>query len=147
MSFDARDLLGAVEPDELDAVLETMVLAAHADGEFGDEERALILRSLAALGQGTRHEAAMVDTRLEEMLSSLGTASPEQRQARLAGVRKRLPRLDSRRAAFGLAVQVVAADGFVRTSEREALLDLASSLELEPDEAAELVRRASRSSQ
>ena len=45
-----------------------------------------------------------------------------------------------RKAAFGLSVEVTATDGIVRTSEREFLLDLAGALQIDRDEAADLVR-------
>jgi uncharacterized tellurite resistance protein B-like protein len=47
-----------------------------------------------------------------------------------------------RRAAFELVVHVVAADGVIRTSERELLLEVAEALRIDPDSAADMVRKA-----
>jgi tellurite resistance protein len=62
------------------------------------------------------------------------------RAVRLGAVCQRLGDADGRKAAFGLAVEVTATDGIVRTSEREFLLDLAGALGIDRDEAADLVR-------
>jgi preprotein translocase subunit YajC len=47
----------------------------------------------------------------------------EGRTARLASVKERLGDEGSRKAALGLAIQVTAADGIIRTSERELILE------------------------
>ena len=55
----------------------------------------------------------------------------------------RIERFVSRRtrvAAVGLAIQVLNADGLIRTSEREFVLDLAEALSVDRDVAADLVR-------
>jgi tellurite resistance protein len=41
--------------------------------------------------------------------------------------------------ALSLAIQVTAADGIIRTSERELIMDTADALEIDRDEAANLV--------
>jgi tellurite resistance protein len=43
-----------------------------------------------------------------------------------------------------MAIQVTAADGILRTSEREFILDLAEALDVDRDEAADLVRDITR---
>jgi tellurite resistance protein len=45
---------------------------------------------------------------------------------------------------LGLAISVTAADGIVRTSERELIFDLAAGLEVDPDTAADLVKQITR---
>jgi tellurite resistance protein len=141
MSLDVRAMLGAFEPDELDALIETMVLAAAADGELGSEERALLVRTVVDLCRGTRHEASAERARLEELVAQIeASRAADGAESRLAAVRRRLPRKESRKAAFALAARVSVADGIVRTTERELLFELATSLEIDHDEAADLVK-------
>ncbi len=45
-----------------------------------------------------------------------------------------------RKTALALAIRLVAADGIIRTSERELILDVADALEIDRNEAADLVR-------
>ena len=40
-----------------------------------------------------------------------------------------------------MAIQVTAADGIIRTSERELIMETADALEVDRDEAADLVRK------
>jgi len=44
---------------------------------------------------------------------------------------------------LSLAIQVTAADGIIRTSERELIMDTAEALEIDRDEAADLVIKLS----
>ena len=64
----------------------------------------------------------------------------EGRSARLAAVKERLPDAAARKVALSLAIQVTAADGIIRTSERELILETAETLDIDRDEAADLVR-------
>ena len=52
MKFDPKALLGTLDAARLDAVIETMVIAAAADGELDADEREQLIASLAALTQG-----------------------------------------------------------------------------------------------
>ena len=61
------------------------------------------------------------------------------REARLSAVKERLPDAGARKVALSLAIQVTAADGIIRTSERELILETADALEIDRDEAANLV--------
>ena len=45
--------------------------------------------------------------------------------------------------ALSLAIQVTAADGIIRTSERELIMETAEALEIDPGEAADLVKKLS----
>ncbi len=62
------------------------------------------------------------------------------RDARLAAVKARLPDQNARRLALSLAIQITAADGIVRTSERELIMDTAAALDIDGDTAADLVK-------
>jgi uncharacterized membrane protein YebE (DUF533 family) len=141
MKFDPKALLGTLDAARLDAVIETMVIAAASDGELDPDEREQLLACLAALTQGAtalpaaeRPDVAVVLDRVLRDLHDQG------REARLAVVAERLGDAAGRKAAFGLSVEVTATDGIVRTSEREFLMDLAAALQIDRDEAADLVR-------
>jgi tellurite resistance protein len=141
MTFDPATLLGDVGADKLEALVETMYLAADADGDFGEEERSELARSIAALVKGSPLAHDLATPKLGELLDRMRAAlRAEGREARLRAVRDRLGDAASRRAAFGLSVRVAAADGIVRTSEREFILDLATALDVDSTEAADLVR-------
>jgi tellurite resistance protein len=141
MKFDPKALLGTLDAARLDAVIETMVIAAAADGELDADEREQLLASLAALTRDAKGLPPSEQPDLAAVLERVLRDLHEQgREARLAIVAERLGDEAGRKAAFGLSVEVTATDGIVRTSEREFLLDLASALHIDRDEAADLVR-------
>lgn len=145
MSFDPIESLEAIEPDQLEALIEVMYLAADADGELGAEERRELASSIARLSGGSRHGDELTSERLERWLERFARdLSGQGREQRLSVLRERLGGPAVRKAAFGLSVQVSASDGIVRTSEREFLLDLATALDVDRDEAADLVRQMTR---
>lgn len=142
MSFDPSEYLEAVELGQLETLVEVMYLAADADGEFGVEERRDLAATIEQIAHGSKHEQALSRDRLDSLLDRLAyDLSVQGREGRLALVRERLTDEKLRKAAFGLSVRVTAADGIVRTSEREFILDLATALEIDRDEAADMVRR------
>ena len=122
---------------KLEALVEVMFLAAFSDGEFSDEERAHFAKSVESLTDRRLEKGALeaLMTRLEKDVRG------DAREARLGSVKTRLSDPGARKAAFGLAIQVVAADGIVRTSERELLLELAEGLDIDRDEAADMVKK------
>lgn len=129
----AKDL----SDDKLDALIEMMFLAAYADEEFSDEERAHFKKSVQSL----------TDDRLSsERLSSLllqceKDLAASDRAARLEAVKERLPDPGARKVALDLAIQVMAADGIIRTSERELIMETADTLDIDRDLAADMVKR------
>lgn len=127
-----RNLAGA----QLEALIEMMFLAASADGELADEEKKLFESSVTSLTGGKLggDKLAALLARAKQDLDA------STREARLASVKERLPDAKARKAALGLAIQVTAADGVIRTSERELIMDTAEALEIDRDEAADLVR-------
>lgn len=129
--------LEGVGEDELEALVETMLLAAHADEEFSEEERAHFARRIEALtGRPEGDEAIVRQVReLERRIAAEG------RPARLAALPRRLPDPERRVVALELAVELMASDGLLRTSERELVLEVAEALAIEPDRAADVVRR------
>ena len=125
---------------KLEALVEAMYLAASADGEFSTVERAHFLKTMESLTNGRLPTA-----RLAQLVAEAGEAlEREGRAARLLSVKHRLPDAGSRRVALSLAIQVTAADGIIRTSERELILETAQVLEIDRDEAANLVSTLSR---
>jgi tellurite resistance protein len=132
--------LRALGETKLEALVEVMFLAAAADGDFSDVELEHFLKSVESLTDGR-----IAHARLEALVSEAAVAlDRDGRAARLANVKTRLPDAGSRRVALSLAIQVTAADGIIRTSERELILETAEALEIDRDEAANLVGRLTR---
>jgi tellurite resistance protein len=132
--------LQALGEAKLEALVETMFLAASADGEFSPVERAHFLKSVESLTDGRVPTA-----RLAQLVAAAGEAlAREGRKARLLSVKSRLPDRGSRRVALALAIRVTAADGIIRTSEHELIAETAEALEIDRNEAASLVSTLSR---
>lgn len=135
----------AIKTDHLDdsgleAILELMFLAAQADGEFTADEREFFRKKGVELFAGKRTGEQLDDLarRLEEDFFSYGR---EERLAMLKGI---LKSTDDRKAGLQLAIEMVSADGIIRTAERELLLDAAQGLDIDLDEAADMVKAATR---
>jgi tellurite resistance protein len=145
MSFDPSSLLEELGQGELTALVDTMVLAADADGEFSSEEREELAESIRALARGSAHEGALAGEALGGMVEAAHRRiQGGQKDALVEAVKSRLGRVEARKAALALAIVVTAADGVVRTSEREIILELAEALEIDRDVAADLVRDITR---
>jgi uncharacterized tellurite resistance protein B-like protein len=128
-----------LEAPALEAVVELMFLAAFADGDFGDEERTHFFASIESLT-----DRSLSGQRLDRLVARITAALAEEgRAARLASVKTRLPDLGARKAALALAIQLTAADGIIRTSERELILEAAEALEVPRDAAADMVTKFS----
>lgn len=129
-----------LDEPKLEALIEVMFLAAYADGEFSEAERKHFASSVESLtdrrvaGDGFDKLIA----RIEADVSAAG------RDARLAHVKEILANEPARRVALSLAIQVMAADGIIRTSERELIMDMADALDIERDAAADLVQKLTR---
>jgi tellurite resistance protein len=123
---------------KLEALVEMMYLAADADGEFSDVERETFIKNLESLTDGR-----LAGERLESLLAQIAASlEGDGRDARLHSVKERLPEPGARRVALALAVQVMAADGIIRTSERELIMETADVLEIDADLAANMVNSA-----
>ena len=129
--------IGDFESPQLEAVVEVMFLAAFADGDFGEEERVHFLKSIESLTDRTLSGETLghLVTRIQ------GEALAEGRAKRLASIKERLTDPGARKAALALAIQLTAADGIIRTSERELILEAADGLDISRDEAADLVAK------
>ena len=128
-----------LEAPALEAIVEVMFLAAFADGDFGEEERVHFLKSMESLT-----DRSLTGETLSHLVSRIhGETESQGRAARLASIKERLPDPGARRAALALAIQLTAADGIIRTSERELILEAAEALDVERDVAADLVAQHS----
>src|SRR6185436_6642332 len=106
---------------KLEALVEMMFLAAAADEEFSDVERAHFVKSVESLTDGR-----LAQPKLEALLDQAATAlDKDGRDARLQSVKERLPEAAARKVALSLAIQVAASNGIIRTSERELIMETA----------------------
>ena len=139
MSGTNASVVSGLSNAKLEALVEIMFLAASADGDFSDVERQHFLQSVESLTDGRLAKPAL-EGLLERAKTDLEASG---REARLAAVKERLPDPGARKVALSLAIQVTAADGIIRTSERELILETAEALEIDRDEAADLVIKLS----
>ena len=126
--------------EKIQALIEMMFLAATADGELDPAERQQFVKSAEDLTA-----RLVTGDQLEGLLTQAGKAlEAEGRDARLAAVKARLPDLGARKLALSLAIQITAADGVVRTSERELIMETATALDIDGDTAADMVKDLTR---
>ena len=126
----------AFDEPKLEALIETMYHAATADGEFSEPERAEFVQNVATLTD-KRLDDKTVDALVKVIAARTGA---EGREARLRAAKESLGTERLRMIALELTIRIVAADGIVRTSERELLLELAEAFEIDRDKAADLVK-------
>jgi tellurite resistance protein len=140
MSADGPSAVQGMSSAKLDALVEMMFLAASADGDFSDVERAHFLQSVESLTDG-RLAGPELRALLDRAKTDLETGG---REARLQAVKERLQDAGARKVALSLAIEVCAADGVLRTSERDLILQTAEALEIGREVAADLVAQVSR---
>jgi tellurite resistance protein len=125
-----------VNEAKLEALIETMLLAAQADGEFTAEERAHFVSSVQSLT-----EQRLEGAKLEALLSRFANEHKKNgREETLASLKTRLGDERTRKLGLSMAIRMLAADGVLRTSEREFNFDLAGTLGIERGVAADLVK-------
>jgi uncharacterized tellurite resistance protein B-like protein len=130
------ELLAELNNDQVDALIEVMLLAASADGELSIEEIDQLQKSLLEV-----NELWITHIDLERRLSEAHTRiAGAKRSERLAAAKAQLIALDARKAALELAIRVMASDSVVRTSERELILETAEALDIDRDDAANMVK-------
>jgi tellurite resistance protein len=121
---------------KLEAIVEMMLLAASADGDFAPEERERLERNIQTLTS-----RRVQGPGLSELLSTMAeNIAKEGRAARLEAVKTALGDAGTRKVALDLALQVMKEDGVMRTSERELVLEIAEAFEIDRDEVADMVR-------
>jgi uncharacterized tellurite resistance protein B-like protein len=136
---DNASVVQGLSSAKLDALVEMMFLAASADGDFSEVERRHFLQSVESLTDGRLAKVAL-ESLLDRAKQDLQASG---REARLSAVKERLPDAGARKVALSLAIQVTAADGIIRTSERELIMATAEALEIDRDQAADLVMKLS----
>ena len=124
-----------LDEPRLEALIEVMFLAAYADGEFSDVEREHFYASIETLTDRRISGPTLEDmtVRMKADLDEKGRAN------RLEAVKEKLATPGARKAALALTIQLIAADGIIRTAERELIDDMAAVLEIDQDTAADLV--------
>jgi tellurite resistance protein len=124
-----------VNEAKLEALIETMFLAAQADGEFTAEERAHFVSSVQSLT-----EKRLEGDKLEALLARFASDHAKNgREKVLASLKTRLGDERTSRLALSMAIRMLAADGILRTSEREFIFEMAETLGVERGAAADLV--------
>jgi uncharacterized tellurite resistance protein B-like protein len=124
--------------ESLEAIVELLYLAASADDEFSEDERAHFKSSVESLTDRKVDDLDALVSKVEAAVKAEGV------DARLASVKARLPEPRAREAALAMAIRLTAVDGIVRTSEREWILSAAEALDIDGDKAADMVARASK---
>lgn len=131
------DITGTLEGPQLEALVELLYLAASADGEFSDEERNLFVHKVFKL---TGNRLSTED--LEKVVSRVAAdVEREGREKRIKSVGERLESPGARHGALLMAIDITMADNVLRTSEREAIAEIAEGLGIEADVAADYVAR------
>lgn len=132
--------LRVVDEAMVSSIIEVMLLAAYSDGEFSPAERTHLERRLELLARG-RFDAPTVARLRTEAADRIAL---EGRDARLLAVRTAFASPSERKVALALATRMIISDDIVRTSERDFLGDMAEALELDREEAADVVRALTR---
>lgn len=128
-----------VDEPRLHALVELMFLAATADGEFSGDERDHFQRSVESLT-----DRKVTGETLDTLLATIEKShAGEGRAARISHVKDALTTPELRKVGLSMAIRVMCADGIVRTSERELIVDLADGLDVDHDEVADLVAQLS----
>ncbi len=128
------EFIRSLDPEQLEALVETMYLVAFADGRFDDAERDHFERSIRALTDGRLSAGAfdVVIARIGRQLDERG------RDGLVASLKRRLrdPRL--RQIALILAADMAAADGALHAQERALIETLADAFDMPPDSTREV---------
>lgn len=130
-----REFVLELDEPAVTALVETMFLAAEADGDVADDELDQLASSIERVTSG-----AVPLARARDLIATARDAlARSDRATRLAQVKAALTP-PQRKHALLLAIQVTVADGKIRTSERELILETAEALDIDGDTAADLVR-------
>jgi tellurite resistance protein len=137
MLTNRAEILANLTDPQIDALIELMLLAASADGTLDDSELAQLRKSLLEVD-----ELWLTHIALEERLSNAKRhLTGHSRADRWSLLKTVLPEIDQRTLALELAVQVMLADGILRTTERELILEAAEALDVDGNTAADLVKQ------
>lgn len=134
------EITGTLDGPKFEALVELLYLAASADGDFSEDDRKLFVHKVFKLtGDRMSNEA------LEDVVKRVEVdVERDGRMTRVASVRERLDSDGARHGALLMAIDITMADDVLRTSEREALAEIAEGLGIEPDVAADYIARMNR---
>ena len=128
-----------LDEGQIEALIEMMFLAAASDGDFSPRERDEFRVNVMTMTAKLLSESV-----IDEMIKKAAAALEEfGRESRLASVKSRLPDQGTRKLALTLAIKMTAADGIIRTSERELIMETADALDIDGATAADLVSELS----
>jgi uncharacterized tellurite resistance protein B-like protein len=129
----------SLEVNKLEAFLELMFLAARADGEVHETERATFREQVIAETQG-QLEPELIDMMLAQIETNLARYP---RQERLDSIRERLTEPRLRRAALEIAAKIIRADGKVVADEVAFYDQTAAALDIERSVARAILEKGS----
>lgn len=120
--------------EQLGALVEVMLVAAMADGEFSDDEKVRFLDFVGSLNDGrlSPTQASGLVLRGAMLLQTEG------RDARLAAAKEVLASETAREVSLAMAVNVAAADG-LDDAERRQLVEIARVFEVDDATLGELL--------
>lgn len=130
--------IASLEVDRLEAFIQMMFLAAYADGEVNDAERARFESEVMRASGG-----AIAPQLVRAIVDHVGVViSDEDRTRRLESLRARLPEERVRRGVLALAARIVLADDKLVAAERTFLDRAATALGLTPADAQRAIEDA-----
>jgi uncharacterized tellurite resistance protein B-like protein len=125
------------EKSQIDALVELMLLTASADGILAIAELKQLKQNLLEVGSNRVSEV-----QLDECIAAARKRIAESpRNACINDIKVALPDPQQRRAALEFALSIVTADGVIRMSEHEMLVELAQKLEVDSAFAGDLILR------
>jgi tellurite resistance protein len=127
MDDPGRGFLLELADEQLDALLESLVLVAMADGEMSAVERRELSTAVDAITEGQLQPERFAQV-VQQALTALERDGVEVRVQSLAA---RLPDSELREVALVLASDVAASDGYVHPAERGLLKQMAVAFELD----------------
>lgn len=133
-------LLSELSDPQIDAVVEAMLLAAHADGELDPSEISQLKKSLLDIDHLWLSHIDL-EQRIETAKSHI---AGHDRTDRLQSLRQTLDKPEQRIAALELAALVIASDGILRTSERDLMLEAAEILGVDSGVVADIVKQVAK---
>lgn len=133
----ARDQAVAARKARNAALVETMLLAAIADGKISSIEMQTLLRRVMERPEFEGTRAEELNGLVEESVKRL--AGAKDLETILASLRERLPDHKNRMLAFGLAAAVAFADNRATRSELGLLKTVQAALGISEDEVAQII--------
>lgn len=134
------DLLAKLTDPQIDAMVEVMLLGASADGELDYAELVQLRKSLMTID-----DLWLSHIDLDQRITSAKSRIVGQSRAdRLAALKTALGGESQRIAALEMAALVMAADGIIRTSERDLMLEAAEALGVDSQIAADIMAKVAK---